>query len=92
MPDQKNIAGLREQINQLDEQIIDLLSERLRLTRKIGVIKDKINKSIIDKDREVDLNARIEKICRHKGLDSSFISNLWQLILQESYRVQNVKK
>lgn len=92
MPDQKNIGGLREQIDQIDEQIIDLLSERLRLTGKIGVIKDKINKPVIDKDREVDLNARIEKICRQKGLDSSFISNLWRLILQESYRVQNVKK
>ena len=92
MPDQKNIAGFREQIDQIDEQIIDLLSERLRLTRKIGVIKDKINKPVIDKDREVDLNARIEKICRQKGLDSSFISNLWQLILHESYRVQDVKK
>ena len=64
MPDQKNITRLREQIDQIDEQIIDLLSERLRLTRKIGVIKDKINKPVIDKDREVDLNARIEKMCR----------------------------
>ena len=81
MPDKKKIARLREQIDQIDDQIIDLLSERLRLSGKIGVIKDKINKPVIDKGREVDLNARIEKICRNKGLDSSFISNLWQLIL-----------
>ncbi len=92
MPDQEKIVKIRKQIDKIDTQIIELLSERLQLTGEIGVLKGKINKPVIDKEREADLNLRLEKMCLEKGIDPSFIFRLWQLILEESYQVQNGKK
>lgn len=92
MSDKEKLSALRSQIDQIDEDIISLLRERLNLTGQIGRLKERLNKPVIDRDREADLNARLDKICREKGLDASFILKIWRLILQESYRVQDGKK
>ena len=92
MTDPTNIRGLRDQIDQIDEQILDLLSRRLALSQHIGVQKEQINKPVIDKHREADLNARLQKLCVKQGLEPVFVLKIWRIILQESYRVQNGKK
>ena len=62
MPDQEKISRIRMQIDNIDGQIIDLLSERLKLTGDIGVLKGKMNKPVIDKEREADLNSRLPSL------------------------------
>ena len=92
MPEHQKLDSLRQKIDQIDERIIDLLSQRLKLTGDIGILKSKIKKPVIDKEREADLNARLDKLCRQKGLDLDFVLKIWQSILHESYRAQNVDK
>ena len=92
MTEYEKLVSLRQEIDQIDERIIDLLSQRLKLTGDIGLLKSKIKKPVIDKEREADLNARLDNLCRQKGLDSEFVLKIWQSILNESYRAQNVNK
>lgn len=92
MPKIKNISDLRQRIDQIDADILNLLSERLQLTAKIGEIKSDLNKPVIDQEREADLTARLHYLCQKMGLDKKFVSNIWDLILKESYRMQDVKK
>jgi chorismate mutase len=92
MPEYKKLDSLRQQIDDIDEQIIDLLSHRLKLTAEIGVVKSKMKKPVIDKEREADLNARLDDLCRQRGLDSDFVLKIWQTILHESYRAQDADK
>ena len=92
MPEYDKLDKLREEIDKIDEQIIELISQRLKLSGDIGTIKSKISKPIIDKEREADLNTRMHNLCRQKGLNSELVLKIWQLILNESYRAQNVDK
>jgi chorismate mutase/prephenate dehydratase len=89
MTDQKKIDRLRKKIDRIDSDMIALLKERMQLTGEIGKIKDRLNKAVKDEERESALFDRIIKLAEQKGMDISFVTHIWQLILQESYRVQN---
>jgi len=92
MPGIKNLSGLRQRIDQIDSDILNLLSERLQLTAKIGRIKSELNKPVIDQEREADLTAKLYELCDKQDLDKKFVSGVWDLILKESYRMQDGKK
>lgn len=55
------LERLRRQIDRLDLRIIELLSERARLSQKIGRLKAKDKKSVYSPDRERSVYERIEK-------------------------------
>ena len=83
-----DLAKFREQINNIDSQITNLLAERVKLSLQIAEVKQQLNVPVRDIQREKEL---LEVIGRHgeeKGLDSSFLEKLFGLVLEESRRVQ----
>ena len=62
MDDEKKLYFLREEIDTIDSEIINLLESRLKLTNEVGKIKEKINKTFQDIKREEDILARIESM------------------------------
>ncbi|WP_048816710.1 chorismate mutase [Caldisphaera lagunensis] len=51
----KEIKILREKINELDDQIINLLNVRISICKEIGKIKRKNRINIEDKERENEI-------------------------------------
>lgn len=47
-----NITKLRNKIDQIDNQIMDLLDQRFSITKEVGIEKAKTNNQILDKNRE----------------------------------------
>jgi chorismate mutase/prephenate dehydratase len=47
-----NLSSLRQEIDHIDEQIVDLLSERATLAQEIGTLKGTTGITIKDKQRE----------------------------------------
>ena len=92
MGDWTELIQIRAEIDDIDEEIIVLLKKRLSLAARIGKLKKGMNKSVIDREREKDLNAKIKAICRKYSLDSQFVMNIWEKILAESYRIQHDAK
>jgi chorismate mutase len=92
MPDKDKLTVLRDQIDQIDAQVLRLLAQRIRLIDEIAVLKEHMNKPVVDHEREADLHKRLEALCRDEGLDTAFITKIWQLILTESYQIQHGKK
>jgi len=84
----KEINALRSKIDQLDNELIQLLRERLRVAREIGQIKKDNNIPVVDPERESDLSDRLGKLTDNDFLTKDFVNRLWKLILVESYRVQ----
>ena len=83
-----DIKQLREKINQIDEKIINLLSDRRKLSKEIALAKD-INKSPIrDQKREEELLRRLIRLGKKAGLDSNFLSRVFYEIIEDSIRLQ----
>ena len=92
MTDNKTLKLIRMQIDDIDEKIIKLLHERFEKTAEIGAIKRNIDKPVIDKEREEILHKHLSRLCRETDMQESFVQAVWDLILKESYRIQNEKK
>jgi monofunctional chorismate mutase len=89
-PDSKRIIieQIRKQIDLIDDQIINLLLKRFRLSRKIGILKNKTGTSIIDTGREQQIFERLLKRVKDSLLDRQLIMGIWKNIIKKSYQVQ----
>lgn len=83
------IIDLREKINFIDNEIINLLTKRNELSKEIGEIKKINNLPIRDEKREEEMLSWVNEISENKGLNVDYIKKIFQLILQESNRIQN---
>ncbi|MCF8243340.1 MAG: prephenate dehydratase [Melioribacteraceae bacterium] len=83
------LAILRNKINKLDESIIELLSERRKLSEEIVRVKGISDKPIRDKEREKQLLAKLREIADEKGIDPGYISRVFHEIIEDSVRLQN---
>jgi chorismate mutase len=80
----QNLEELRKEIDNIDDEIISLLSKRKGMSKKIAEIKKELNKPIFDKDREQQIIGRLKEKSKEKGLDENFIISLYGLILKNS--------
>jgi len=82
------IERLRKEIDSIDNSIIQLLSKRKGIVKKISEIKKQKNKPIIDEGREQEIIDRIKKIAKEKGLDENFIGSVYNIIINNSRNEQ----
>ena len=87
MKDNK-IDRLRDKIDNVDQQLLELIKIRLDLAEQIGEVKKENQINIIDSSREKALFVALEKKCSELNLDADIISNIWHQILEASYRSQ----
>ena len=79
---------LRSQIDELDNQLIDLLSKRMRVCREIGQYKKEHNMTVRQASR---YNEILEKrgaqgaLC---GMSAEFVTKVFESIHEESVRQQ----
>ena len=60
----KRIIKLRQQIDTLDEEIIQLLKKRMDFSKKVGKLKEKLDIPVEDKNRE---NEIIDRLTQQAG-------------------------
>ena len=76
MPE-NNIQNLRDQIDKLDDQLLELLDTRMEYVKKIGFQKIKNNMSIYRPDREKEILNRLKKnktlYLDSKAIDAIFL-------------------
>lgn len=80
---------LRDQINKIDQQIITLIYNRLKLTKSVGNLKQKYNIPVFQSNRWNEILKSIKKESSNLGLQEKFIEKLFQLIHIESINIQN---
>jgi 3-deoxy-7-phosphoheptulonate synthase/chorismate mutase-like protein len=84
------INRLRTTIDQIDRQIVRLLSNRQELALEIGKVKAEQGLPIYIPDREAELLAIIEEEASRAGIDPGHVRALFQLVLAESRRLQQL--
>jgi len=83
----KKLFLKRKQLDIIDKQILKLISKRLKLVLLIIKLKKKKNLLIIDSKREREVfNTRIN-FGKKQKLNSSYVKNLFKLIIKESHKL-----
>ncbi len=77
------IQHIREKINRIDDQILDLLIRRQILSREMGDIKRDKNLKINDRDRERQIIQRLSSQAGNK-LSGEQIERIFSRIFQSS--------
>lgn len=84
-----DIKTLREKIDGIDREILDLIRERFSLLPDVAQYKKENNLPIKDEPRERELISKQTERARGMGLSASFIKELFELIIAESRKIQN---
>jgi chorismate mutase len=78
----------RQQIDNIDENVLKLISKRIFFIKKIAKFKDDNKLKIISWEREKTILEQIGKLSIKLKLNKKFVSKLFKLILTESKRIQ----
>jgi chorismate mutase-like protein len=81
------IPQLRQAIDELDRQILELVSERLRLVMKVGEVKRSLGLDVYDPAREKDLLERVARAAP-APLTSAMAERIFQRIIEESRNLE----
>ena len=82
------LSILREQIDQLDDEIMSKLAARMKISEKIGQYKKENNVTILQVNRWEEIVQTRIALCKAMGLNEEFTSDLLRLIHHESIQVQ----
>lgn len=84
----ESLNELRAQIDKLDDQLLDLLVRRMRVSRDIGQYKKEHDMPILQAQRYEELLARRAAQAVEMGMDREFMRTIMQAIHEESVRQQ----
>ncbi len=80
----ENLDELRSYIDDLDTDLIQLLSRRMRVAEKIGNYKKQNNITVLQSGRWDDILAKVHKQASDNNLDLEFIDKVFKAIHQAS--------
>lgn len=79
----------RNRIDEIDNEIFDLISQRTSLSKDIALSKDYLGMPIYDKSREDAIHDKVDGICEELGLDVDIISQIVDMLTILSKNEQN---
>jgi len=79
---------IRGQIDCIDFEILELLSQRSRLSHKIGIEKFNRNIAVLQLERWEKMQTNRLELAKKLGLSDSFVKNILQLVHKESIALQ----
>jgi chorismate mutase len=82
------IQAIRKQIDIVDNQLIHLLFKRFKLSKEMGILKNKSGISIIDSGRERQIFDRLLRKTQGSLIDRQLILGIWKNIIKKSYQIQ----
>lgn len=84
------LSRFREEIDSLDDKIIQILGDRMKIVEQIGAYKRDNNVTILQVSRWDEIIQKRTNLARALRLDEDFTVKLLELIHNESIRKQNV--
>jgi len=82
------LSILRSQIDRFDEQLLDLLEQRMNVAETIGKYKKDNNITILQNQRWEEIIKKVATKGQSKGLSAEFIDQMFKAIHQESINHQ----
>ena len=82
-----DLSQLRQQIDTIDRQIVDLYEERMDVSRQVAEYKIETGKKVFDKQREQEKIAGV-KALTHNDFNSHGVEELFEQIMSMSRKLQ----
>lgn len=86
----ENLSQLRNQIDSIDEQMLELLAKRMRVSREIGVYKKEHNMPILQSPRYSEILEKRSNMGQSMDLSAEFVKEILKEIHEESVRQQMI--
>ncbi|MFV0467839.1 MAG: chorismate mutase [Dysgonomonas sp.] len=84
----EDLSGLRRQIDDLDDQLLELLAKRMRISREIGTFKKENNLTIVQTERYDEILTKRIAQAEEMGMNPEFMRVVLESIHDESVRQQ----
>lgn len=85
---QSELEYLRQEINQIDDEILNLLSNRMKVAQEIGAYKKKNNITILQLKRWQEIILKSRAYAKNNGLSEDFIFSYLRSLHDESINQQ----
>jgi chorismate mutase len=85
---QNKLASHRSEIDKLDEEIIQLIAQRMKIAEGIGDYKREHNMTIFQLDRYMEIMKTRSSMAKDLGLSDDFIRQFLEQLHKESIRTQ----
>lgn len=86
----ENLSQLRGQIDNIDEQLLELIAKRMRISREIGVYKKEHDMPILQSPRYNEILEKRSNIGEQINLNTEFVKAIFREIHEESVRQQMI--
>lgn len=84
----ENLNTLRQQIDQIDNDLLEILSKRMQISKEIGQYKKEHNLTVFQARRHDDVLRSRVQYGVNMGMDGDFVKAVYQAIHEESVRLQ----
>ena len=84
-----DLQDLRHEINEIDNQIFSLLTQRLNVVNNISMVKKQQSLPVFDKSREDNIYNRIDS--SYEGRTGLYLKDIYKTVMNESKRIQKEK-
>ncbi|QQQ15023.1 bifunctional chorismate mutase/prephenate dehydrogenase [Aeromonas media] len=85
----EELNALRDKIDAMDKQLIDLLAARLALVGEVGEVKSRHGLPIYAPDREASMLARRRAEAERLGVPGDLIEDVLRRVMRESYILES---
>ena len=85
------LTALRDQIDEVDKALLDLLARRLELVAEVGEVKSRYGLPIYVPEREASMLASRRKEAEALGVPPDLIEDVLRRVMRESYSSENDK-
>ncbi|MGJ8694275.1 MAG: bifunctional chorismate mutase/prephenate dehydrogenase [Thalassotalea sp.] len=87
---EQRLGQCRDQIDDIDSQLVALLAKRRAVTKKVGEIKSEVGLPIFSAEREAALLSARRDEAISKGVSPELVEDILRRIIQDSYKSQEV--
>ncbi len=84
----EHLSALRQQIDRIDNELIELLNKRMRVSREIGQFKKEHSMPVVQAGRYDDIMQTRRKLAEQMGMSGDFMAAVLTAIHEESVRQQ----
>lgn len=84
----ENLSILRQQIDQIDNELLEVLNKRMRISREIGQYKKEHSMQVLQAGRYDDILKSRVKVAEEMGMSGDFMKEVFVAIHEESVRQQ----
>ena len=85
----KDLASLREEIDQLDEQLWEVVGKRADVVRQIGEWKRQHGEQVIQPERWQEVLQHCQSVADRHGLSETVVQEVMEAIHDESVRIES---